>query len=129
MVFLDSDFFEIGQTSSDLEIDLEATAVSSDLIDIRELDGFKYPSMLVSGVKFNDALRVLQTVYHPSYRNFDVWIDLDDGSPPVLQGSLPADVTTFLTMRYLGLHVTLYLSREVVQSLDLQNPEVLEEFI
>ena len=123
------ELYDIGQTSADLDIDLFAGDMPLDVIDVQEQPGFRYPAMLISGIKFNDALRVLKSVRQESYRLFDVWIDLGDGNPPVKQGSLPANSATFLTMRYLGLNVTLYLQEGEVQTLNLKDSSVIETFI
>lgn len=122
-------FDVIGQTSSDLDIDLDIGAIEDTIYDVREEEGFAYPAMLISNVEFADTLRVLKSTRKESYRLFDVWIDLNDGNPPAKQGSLPADSDTFLTMRYLGLNVTLYLDKEHIQTLDLKDPSVIEAFI
>ena len=123
------DFEEIGQESSDLGVDADINLSMDDIYDIRDDPDFTYPAMLISGIAFQDTLRVLQSIRHESYRLFDVWIDPEDGNPPCKQGSLPADSDTFLTMRYLGLHVTLYLNKDAIQMLDLKDPKVIEEFI
>lgn len=122
-------FEQIGQTSVDLNIDLEAESITNEIYDVRAEQGFEYPAMLITGIKFQDTLRVLKSVRQESYRLFDVWLDLEDGNPPVKQGTLPANSDTFLIMRYLGLRVTLYLDENNIQSLDLQDPSVLESFI
>ena len=125
----EDELIEIGQTSEDLDIDLLAGSDFLDSVDVRALPGFNYPAMLISGVKFKDTLRVLQTVHRSSYRSFDVWIDLGDGTEPVKQGKLPASIETFLAMRYLGLNVTLYWGYSEVDTLDLRDVSVLEKFI
>lgn len=125
----DIDLLEIGQGNEELDIDLAAGFDSFDIVDVRDDPNFQYPAMLISGLKFNDALRVLKSIRRESYRLFDVWVDLEDGNPPVKQGSLPADSNTFLTMRYLGLHVTLYLSEDQIQTLNLNDLSVIEDFI
>lgn len=123
------EFEPIGQTSEDLEIDLTAGDTLMSVVDVRDEPGFKYPAMLISGIRFNDTLRILQAVRKESYRLFDVWLDLGDGSPPTRQGTLQADSQVLLTMRYLGLTVTLYLTEDSVQTLDLRDPSVIENYI
>lgn len=123
------EFEPIGQTSEDLEIDLLAGDTDLPIADVREEPGFQYPAMLISGIRFNDTLRILQAVRKESYRLFDVWLDLGDGSPPVKQGTLQADSRVFLTMRYLGLNVTLYLTEDSIQTLDLRDLSVIEDYI
>lgn len=125
----EDDFLEIGQDNDDLGIDLTAGMDDIEFVDVRDQPEFEYPAMLISGLKFNDALRVLQSVRMQSYRLFDVWVDLEDGTPPVKQGSLPANSTTLLAMRYLCLRVTLYLNEDSVETLDLRDAEVIENFI
>lgn len=126
---MSEDLLNIAQDNDDLNIDLEIE--DSDLVfyDVTEQEGFTYPAMLISGIKFNDVLRVLQSVRKESYRLFDVWLDLGDGSPPVKQGTLPADSDTFLAMRYLGLNVTLYLEKDAVRVMHLESISELEDFI
>lgn len=126
---MDVELYDIGQTSSDLDIDLFAGDALLDIVDVQEQPDFHYPAMLISGIKFNDALRVLKSVRQESYRLFDVWIDLGDGNPPIKQGTLPANSATFLAMRYLGLNVTLYLKEGEVQTLDLKDLSVIEAFV
>ena len=123
------ELFDIDQISDDFGIDLDADEFGLTIIDIREQEGFQYPAMLISGMKFNDTMRVLQSIYRKSERAFDVWIDLEDGNPPVKRGMLPADSRTFLTMRYLGLDVTLYLNEDYIEKLNLKDPNVIERFI
>lgn len=123
------DFFEIGQTDDDLNISMLDTDDLIDVVDIRELDDFRYPAMLISGIQFKDTLRVLKSVRKESYRLFDVWVDLGDDTIPIKQGSLPATLETLLVLRYLGLKVTLYLSADIVETLDLRNPDVLVQYI
>lgn len=122
-------FEDIGQDNDDLEIDFSDSFELSEISDIRELEGFAYPSMLISGVKFNDTLRILRELRTNSYRLFDVWIDLGDGEPPIKQGTLPANSEILLAMRYLGLRVTLYLDENNIESLDLNKSKDIEKFI
>lgn len=122
-------FEDIGQDNDDLEIDFSDSFELSEISDIRELEGFAYPSMLISGVKFNDTLRILRELRTNSYRLFDVWIDLGDGELPIKQGTLPANSEILLAMRYLGLRVTLYLDENNIESLDLNKSKDIEKFI
>lgn len=122
-------FEDIGQDNDDLEIDFSDSFELSEISDIRELEGFAYPSMLISGVKFNDTLRILRELRINSYRLFDVWIDLGDGELPIKQGTLPANSEILLAMRYLGLRVTLYLDENNIDSLDLNKSKDIEKFI
>lgn len=123
------ELYEIGQDNEDLDIDLLGDLSSFDIIDVREQEGFEYPAMLISGVNFKDSLRVLQSIKRESYRSYDVWVDLGDGTPPVKQGTLPMDLPTLLAMRYLGLNVTLYGSEEAIVSLNLKDVDTLVNFI
>lgn len=130
MFDVNPDVFEnIGQDNEDLEIDFSDSFELSEISDIRELEGFAYPSMLISGVKFNDTLRILRELRTNSYRLFDVWIDLGDGELPIKQGTLPANSEILLAMRYLGLRVTLYLDENNIESLDLNKSKDIEKFI
>ncbi len=123
------EFEPIGQTSEDINIDLYDMTESMSMADVISCDGFKYPAMLISGVEFKDSLRVLQDIKKNSYKNFDVWVDLKDSNEPVLIGELPADVKTFLAMKYLGLSVTLYLDSENTISMDFDDVDLMEKFI
>lgn len=123
------EFEPIGQTSEDINIDLYDMTESMSMADVTSCDGFKYPAMLISGVEFKDSLRVLQDIKKDSYKNFDVWVDLKDSNEPVLIGELPADVKTFLAMKYLGLSVTLYLDSENTISMDFDDVDLMEKFI
>lgn len=122
-------FEEIGQVSSDLDLDLMSEVEGLDIIDVQDQPGFEYPAMLISGIQFNDVLRILKAVDRKSYRSFDVWIDLGEGIAPVKQGTLPMDSRVLLTAKYLGLNITLYLDVNNVQTLDLNNPEVIACYI
>lgn len=126
---LDDDFDAIAQTSEDLGIDESGISLLDEAEDIRFQPGFQYPALLVSGIKFYDTIKILETTYRESVYLFDVWLDLEDGNPPVKQGKLPATIETFLVMRYLDLRVTVYGGEDVVETLDLSNPNVLERFI
>lgn len=106
-----------------LDIDLDG------VVDISTLPDFKYPAMLISGVKFNDSLRVLKAIRKESYRLFDVWVSVDDGNPPIKVGTLPASIETLVALKYLGLRLELYLSEGNIQIVDLTDPSVLESFI
>lgn len=123
------EFEPIGQTSEDINIDLYDMTESMSMADVTSCDGFKYPAMLISGVEFKDSLRVLQDIKKDSYKNFDVWVDLKDSNEPVLIGELPADVKTFLAMKYLGLSVILYLDSENTISMDFDDVDLMEKFI
>lgn len=125
----DSNSFMLSQTSEDLDIDLNVTGIDLGLTDVTTLPDFKYPAMVLTSVVFKDTLRVLQTRFRESYRSVDVWLDLEDGSEPSQIGTLPLELETLLTMRYLGISVTLYLGPDNVESVDLSNPSALEDFI
>lgn len=125
----DLDFETIGQDNLDLDIDLASGDIGTEVFDITMLDGFNYPAMLITGIKFNDSLRVLQSLRRETYRLFDVWIDLEDGNLPVKQGTLPADSTTFIAMRTLGLRVVLYLDEANIIPLNLNDAESIEAYI
>lgn len=125
----DFESFELSQTSEDLDIDLNVGGLDLGLVDVTTLPEFKYPAMVLTSVVFKDTLRVLKTRYRESYRSVDVWLDLEDGSEPSMIGTLPLELETLLTMRYLGITVTLYLQPDSVESVDLSNPSVLEDFI
>lgn len=125
----EQDYLNLVESNEDLDIDLEAGMDLLTLVDVRQCEGFTYPAILLSGIRFNDALRVLQTVYRPSYRLVDVWVDVGDGSEPVHQGQLPFDSKTLLTIRYLGLKVTAYMSDDDVRALDLNDVSLLEDCI
>ena len=129
MVLDNQEYMNVVETNLDLGIDLEATLDSLDSMDVRDCVGFEYPAMLITGVKFNDSLRVLQTVHEKSYRLVDVWIDLGDGSAPVRQGQLPLNSRTLLALRYLGLTVTVYPEPGEVRTLDLNDISILEDCI
>lgn len=124
-----SDFLDLGQTSQDLDIDLDISGLDLGFGDITAVEGFQYPAMVLTGVVFQDALKVLQTRVRQSYRSFDVWLDMEDGNSPVKIGTLPMELETLLVMRYLEIGVTLYLSSDKVESLDLSDTEVLERFM
>lgn len=125
----DFDFFDLSQTSADLDIDLNVTGLDIGLVDVTTLPGFQYPAMVLTGVVFKDTLKVLKTRYRESFRSVDVWLDLEDGSNPSQIGTLPLELETLLVMKYLGVSVTLYLGPDNVESIDLSNPSVLEDFI
>lgn len=123
------DLLEIVQRSEDMDIDLEATEDSIEIHDVRDQEGFTYPALLVTGILFSDALRVLKTVRYETWKLVDVWVDLNDGNPPVKQGTLPLDSNTLITMHYLGLSATLYGREDFIQPLNLSNPAEIEKYI
>lgn len=123
------ELLELSQTSEDLDIDLDITGILLDSVDVTTLQGFQYPAMVLTGVAFKDTLRVLKTRFRESFRSVDVWLDLEDGSAPSKIGTLPLELETLLTMRYLGINLTLYLEPGHVESVDLSSPNVLEDFI
>lgn len=125
----EQELLPISQDNEDLDIDLFAGADFLNTPDVRDQPGFQYPAMLISGIRFKDTLRVLQSVRRESWRLMDVWVDLEDSNPPVKQGTLQADLKSFLTMRYLGLNVTLYASEDNITTLNLQDPSVLMNLI
>lgn len=122
-------FEDIGQDSHDLGIDLDVQFDTGGLADIRDQPGFNYPSMLIYGIKFRDTMRVLQALHRESYRLWDVWAEVEGEAMPIKIGQLPADSKTFLTLRYLGLNVTLYLTEDVVDTLNLKDPAAIEKYI
>ncbi len=123
-----SDFLDVGQTSEDLDIDLDVADLSLGFVDVTTVEGFEYPAMVITGVSFADTLKVLKTRARKSYRSIDVWLDLEDGSPPTNIGTLPLELETLLVMRYLGVGVTLYFTSDRVETLDLSDVSVLERF-
>lgn len=123
------DFLSLDQTSQDMDIDLDISQLSLNVVDVTTLPDFKYPAMLLTGVLFQDTLKVLQTKAKKSYRSVDVWLDMEDGSSPENIGALPMDMEVFLIMRYLNVRVTLYLSPDSVETLDLTQTDVLEKFM
>lgn len=124
-----SDLLDLGQTSQNLEIDFDISELSLGLSDITTLPDFQYPAMLLTGVVFQDTLKVLKTRARESYRSIDVWLDMEDGNSPVKVGTLPLEMETLLVMRYLGVRVTAYLSPDVVEDLDLSDADVLEKYM
>lgn len=123
------DFLDLDQTSQNLDIDFDISELSLNIVDVTTLPDFKYPAMLITGVLFQDTLKVLKTKARESYRSVDVWLDMEDGSSPENIGTLPMDMEVFLIMRYLNVRVTLYLSPDNVETLDLAQPDVLEKFM
>lgn len=123
------DFVAIGQTQEDLSLDVAMGGSLEDIVDVRNCEGFAFPAMLLSGVRFNDALKVLKDSRVDSYRCFDVWVDLGNGNMPYKVGTMPATMDSFIIMRYLGINVTLYLNEDTVMTLNLSDPTVLESFM
>ena len=124
-----SDFLDLPQTPEDFDIEYDITGLSLDLVDVTAQEGFKYPAMVITGVVFQDTLKVLKTRVRDSFRAFDVWLDMEDGSSPTNIGTLPLEMETLLVMRYLGVRVTVYLTPDEVETLDLSDASVLERFM
>lgn len=124
-----SDFLDLPQTPEDLDIEYDITGLSLDLVDVTAQEGFNYPAMVITGVVFQDTLKVLKTRVRDSFRAFDVWLDMEDGSSPTNIGTLPLEMETLLVMRYLGVRVTVYLTPDEVETLDLSDASVLERFM
>ena len=124
-----SDFLDLPQTPEDLDIEYDITGLSLDLVDVTAQEGFKYPAMVITGVVFQDTLKVLKRRVRDSFRAFDVWLDMEDGSSPTNIGTLPLEMETLLVMRYLGVRVTVYLTPDEVETLDLSDASVLERFM
>ena len=124
-----SDFLDLPQTPEDLDIEYDITGLSLDLVDVTAQEGFKCPAMVITGVVFQDTLKVLKTRVRDSFRAFDVWLDMEDGSSPTNIGTLPLEMETLLVMRYLGVRVTVYLTPDEVETLDLSDASVLERFM
>lgn len=99
------------------------------IADVREQEGFTYPAILLSRVLFTDCLKVLQSRKRSSYREMDTWIELpgDEGFQKI--GTLQMDSDTLLVLRLLRIGVTMYYSEGELETLDLDDPEVLERFV
>lgn len=124
-----SDMLDLSETSQDLDIDFDIADLSFGFSDVTSIAGFQYPAMVLSGVVFQDTLRVLQTRARESYRAFDVWLDMEDGNQPVKIGTLPLELETLLVMRYLGVRCTVYFSEDNFELLDLSDTAVLEKYL
>ena len=124
------DFLELGQTSQDLDIEYDIGDLEPKEISVTQVPGFQYPAMEISGVAYNDTIKVLQTCSRNSYRSIDVWLNMNDGSTPIKLDPLPLEMETLLMMRFLGVSVTLYLSPdEDVQPFDFSDVSELEKYI
>lgn len=123
------DFLELSQTPTNLEIDEDIGDLLLEDTDVSALEGFEYPALLLTGVLFQDTLKVIKTCARKSYREVAIWLDLEDGSSPTMIGTLPLELDTLLVMRYLGVRVIAYFSQEKVEPLDLSDTEVLEKYM
>lgn len=97
--------------------------------DFREQEGVTYPAMLLSNVLFADSLRLLQTLKKSSYREVPVWVELGDGQTFENIGTLQLDSDLLLVFRHLHICVTVYYDKDHWETLNLEEPEVLEKFI
>lgn len=97
--------------------------------DLREQPGITYPAVLLSNVLFVDCLRVLQSIKRKSYRDFPLWVEVPDDGGFSNVGAIQLDSEVLLLLRHLRINVTLYLSEDDVEVLDLNDPETIEKFI
>ncbi len=121
---------ELADTSNpDISLPLDFDAQLLAIKDVTCQEGFEYPAILLSNVKFKDCINVLQSLCKNSWRSLDIWIDLEDGTVPVKMGKLPLNSDMLCVARYLNIVVTIYLSETDVETLNLQNPEILMRYV
>ena len=124
----DGEEIVLGSESFDFSPDNPDT-FELDVLDFREQPGLEYPAVLLSNVLFTDCLKVLQAVKRESYREFPLWIEMPDGDGFSNVGTLQIDSDTLLLLRHLRIGVTIYFDSDTVESLDLDDPEVLERYV
>lgn len=117
---------------SDDDLGFSSTDVDSfdvDVADFRDQEGLTYPAMLLTRVLFMDSLLVLKSQKRSSYREIPVWLELDGGEGYQEMGTLQLTSDILLLLRHLHIGVTMYWSYDIVETLDLSNPAVLEKYI
>ena len=107
----------------------DADAFDLGVKDLRDQEGLEYPAVLLSGISFTDCLKVLQSRKKASYREMDIWVELPDDAGFQCVGTMQMDSDTLLILRHLQIRVTIYFDKELVETLDLNNPATLERFV
>ena len=97
--------------------------------DFREQEGLQYPALLLSNVLFADCLRLLQSMKRQSYREVSVWVELDGGQSYSNVGTLQLDSDLLIVLKHLRIGATLYYDVDTWETLQLDDPAVLEKFI
>ena len=123
---------EVVLAGQDDNFDFDPTLIDSfdlGVADFRDQDCLQYPAVLLSRVLFTDCLRVLKSRKRTSYREMDAWVEMPDDGGYHKVGTIQLDSDMLLTLRYLRIGVTLYLDSENIRVLDLENPDVLQEFL
>lgn len=96
--------------------------------DVTQMEGFSYPSILLSNIAHMETLEVIKENKVQSNRTFPVWLETPDGDFANL-GTLNLTFEMLALLRYLRVRVTLYLDPDNVRELNLEDPEVLQDFI
>ena len=100
-----------------------------DLADLTAQDGFTYPALLLHGVLFMDCLRVLQAQKRKSFREVDTWVELPESGEFQNIGTLQLDSDMLLVLRQLRIGATIYWEEGTTETIDLSDPERIENFI
>lgn len=107
----------------------DADVLELDVADLREQPDITYPAVLLSGVLFTDCLKVLKYFKRKSYREFPTWLELPDGGGFTCIGTMQLDSQVLQLLRHLRIGVTIYFSTENIETLDLNDPAVIEKYI
>lgn len=94
-------------------------------------DGFIYPAILLKKVYFKDIMHILKTLKkdNPSHRDIPLWVESNDNNGFINVGSLRLDSEFLIIASHLNIGVELYSSEDNVVDLDLDNPNVIANFI
>ena len=100
---------------------------SADFKDIREIEGIEYPFLLLSGVEYINVLSLLSNSDKGSCRSINSWILVDDEYTQI--NPIALTFNTLILMRNLGVTLTIYASKDRVDTINLKDPKVLEKYI
>lgn len=95
--------------------------------DLRNVPDIIYPCILLDSISYIDSLKVLKKVPKSVTREFKAWIFVDGQFVDI--GILPLTFDTLYVLRYLKIIITIYFSESSIETLDLQNSEILTKFI
>ena len=125
---LGEDFLPLPAEPSDFSAESFDLALGvDDSLDLSKQSGFQFPAILLSNVRFINSLEVLQSVKKASTREVDVWVDTPDGFDMI--GQIQLTLPVLRVMKYLGFEVTAYYSEDFIKPINLNDPEVLMQYI
>ena len=95
--------------------------------DLRDIEGVQFPCILLNNIYLADVIPLINGIDKESNRRFPAWVKVEDTFETI--GSLSLTFDTIFLLRNLGVAMTLYQDSETVTTFNLQNRDVLEQFI